>query len=59
MKVSELIKELEKCDPDKEVYSVSIGGDWRKISSVEKDLSHEKLSIVPYKEENFVGLKNA
>jgi hypothetical protein len=57
MKVNELIKELEKCDPDKEVYSVAVGGDWEKIREVNRDMDHKNLSIVPYKKENFVGLR--
>lgn len=57
MKVNELIEELEDCDPDSEVYTCGVGGEFRKIRLVEPDTSHEKLSIVPYKEENFVWLK--
>lgn len=57
MKVSELIQELEKCDKDKQVYSVGVGGDWEKIRSVNEDMDYEKLSLVPYEEENFVGLR--
>lgn len=57
MKVSELIQELEQCDQDKEVYHITVGGDWRKIQEVNKDIDYDALSIVPYEEENFVGLK--
>jgi hypothetical protein len=57
MKVSELIEELQKCDPEREVYSVGVGGDWEKVREVEPEMPHEKLSIVPYEEEDFVGLK--
>lgn len=57
MKVSELIQELEQCDQDKEVYHIIVGGDWRKIQEVNKDIDYDALSIVPYEEENFVGLK--
>lgn len=57
MKVSELIEQLEDCDPDKEVYTVSVGGEFRRVRDVEPDSPHKKLSIVPYKEENFVWLK--
>lgn len=57
MKVSELLEALEGVDPDKEVYTIGVGGDWEKVRDVDTDMPHERLSIVPYKEENFVGLK--
>jgi hypothetical protein len=57
MKVNELIKKLEECDSEKEVYYVGVGGDWEKIRDIDEDVNHEQLSIVPYKEENFVGLR--
>jgi hypothetical protein len=57
MKVHELIERLEQCDPDAEVYTVGVGGDFHRVKEIEPDVSHEKLSIVPYKEENFVWVK--
>ena len=57
MKVNELIEKLESCDGEREVYTVGVGGEFRRVNSVEPDTSHEKLSIIPYKEENFVWLK--
>jgi hypothetical protein len=54
MKVSEVIEQLEECDPEREVYTVGVGGEFQRVTSVEPDESHEKLSIIPYKEENFV-----
>ena len=57
MKVSELIERLEQCDKDKEVYTIGVGGDWQPLTEVNGDMDHEKLSIVLYKDENFVGLR--
>lgn len=57
MKVNKLMEELESCDGEREVYTVGIGGELRKVCIVEDDVSHEKLSIEPYKEENFVWIK--
>lgn len=57
MKVNELIEILENCDSDKEVYTIGVGGDWEKVRRVDTDVDHKELSIVPYKEENFVGIR--
>lgn len=57
MNVHELVEQLEDCDDDKEVYAVGVGGEFRRITDVEPDAPHEKLSLLPYEEENFVWLK--
>lgn len=56
MKVSELIEQLEDCDPDREVY-VTSAGEFRKATGVEPDVRHERLSLEPYEEENFVWIR--
>jgi len=57
MKVNELIEELESCDGDREVYKVGVGGDFEPVRGVDADVSHEKLSVIPYKDENFVWVR--
>lgn len=56
MKVDELIEKLEDCDGDREVY-VTAMGEFRRAQGVEPDVSHERLSLEPYDEENFVWIK--